>query len=173
MYGTFAKILPENPNFRPPNIFRFLSPTRGQSRYIQMWRIVLRTSWTHTRWLQTPCRTLLLLLLLLRRCLASWGLAIPHVSFGRNMHAEHLFALPMVAPLTAASASHSYPGFFWGSTSISHITTFVNNTGSVTPLDINVIEFTAAVILTLQQCSFPISLRAHWHCLQPYPSLDR
>ena len=31
---------------------------------------------------------------------------------------------------------------------MSHITTFVNNTGSVTPLDINVIEFTAAVILT-------------------------
>ena len=31
---------------------------------------------------------------------------------------------------------------------MNHITTFVNNTGSVTPLDINLIEFTAAVILT-------------------------
>ena len=31
---------------------------------------------------------------------------------------------------------------------MSQITTFVNNIGSVTPLDINVIEFTAAVILT-------------------------
>ena len=106
---------------------------------IQMWRLVLRTSWTDTRWLQNPCRYPLLL----RRLPLEDDTA-------RALRQEHATQFVGFADgCTTGSGIGIYsPGLFWGSTSMHHITTFVNNTGSVTPLDINLIEFTAAVILT-------------------------
>jgi hypothetical protein len=106
---------------------------------IQMWRLVLQTSWTDTRWLQTPCW----IPLLLRR------LPLEDDTTRALRQEEKAQFIGFADGCTTGSGIGIYsPGLFWGSTSMSHITTFVNNTGSVTPLDINVIEFTAAVILT-------------------------
>jgi len=104
-----------------------------------MWRLVLRTSWTDTRWLETPCW----IPLLLRRLPFEDDAAR---AFRQGQAAQFV---GFADGCTTGSGIGIYsPSLFWGSTSMSHITTFVNSTGSPTPLDINVIEFTAAVILT-------------------------
>jgi len=104
-----------------------------------MWRLVLRTSWTDTRWLETPCW----IPLLMRRLPFEDDAAR---AFRQEQAAQFV---GFADGCTTGSGIGIYsPGLFWGSTSMSQITTFVNSTGSPTPLDINVIEFTAAVILT-------------------------
>jgi hypothetical protein len=105
---------------------------------IHTWRIVLRSSWLDVRWLQSPTRVPLLL----RRL----PLEDDTARALRQSSAAQFVGFADGCTTDSGIGIYS-PSLFWGSTSMSHIASFINSAGVTKTLDINVIEFTAAVVL--------------------------